>query len=159
MIDYFAFFVGEPACSIWHKTISLCRSDLGTQIAFFVSTVDTFLFHAFRCIARDHNITNFHSFDSFSNGFHHTSSLMSKNAWKTSFRVTSIKSIDISMAKSIRDHSNPNLAFFWSGNPDIFDGHRFLCFISNCSLAENRLRIFFTLHRYVIRYTFLRYIK
>lgn len=114
-----------------------------------MGTVDTCLFHTFRCVARDHDVSNLHSSDSFSNGFHNSSSLMSKNTRETSFGVTSVESIDIGMTEGIRDDLNSDLTLFGSSNPDIFDGHRFFCFVGNCSLAENGLRTFFALHRYV----------
>ena len=149
MVDYFAFLVCKPACSIRHQTISLSGSDLRTQIAFFMTAVDTFLFHTFRCVTRDHNVSNFHSSHSFSYRFHNSSSLMSKNTRKASFGIASIKSIDISMAESIRDDFYPDLTLFGGSNPDVFNSHRFFCFIGDSSFAENRLRFLFTLHRYV----------
>ena len=120
----------------------MCGSDLGTQIAFFVSAVDTFLFHAFRGIAWNHYVPYLNPSDSFSDALHNTCSLMAEDTGEASFRVTSIESIDIGMTEGIRDDFDSDLAFFGGGNPNFFVDHRLLSFISNCGLAQNRLRFF-----------------
>lgn len=135
MKDCFALLVLESRSTIRHKTLTLGVSNGRTEVSVRVLAIDTCFFQALRCITRDHNISNFHSSYARTNTFNNSSGFVSKDTRKLSLRIQSIKTINISVAKSVGDHFNANLSGLRRIHPNFLNDHWFLGLVSDCSSA------------------------
>ncbi len=137
MENSFSLFSSKSRCSIWHHANTLSWSNFRTQICWLMLTINTFLLITLRCVTWNDNISNLNSSYSFTNTFNNSCCLMSQNTRKFSFRIMSIKSINISMTKCIWNDFNSNLSFFRRININFLNNEWFFSLISNSSFTKN----------------------
>ena len=99
--------------------------------------VNALLFVTLRGVTWDDNITYFDSGDSFSDTLDDAGGFMAEDTWKFAFRITSIESVDIGVAKGIGDDFDSDLALFGRVNEDLFDDQGFFRLIGDGSFAKN----------------------
>lgn len=118
MKNLLSVLVGETGSSIWHQSLSLCGSNLRTEVALAL-TKHTVSLETLRSITRNHNVSRLNTRYTLTNTLNNGSSLMSQNAREKTFRITAIKSVDISMAECISNHLNSDFSFFGCCHPHI----------------------------------------
>ena len=73
---------------------------------------DAVMFLALRSVARDHNISHLNRGDALSNGLHDSSGLTAQDGGKESLWIMSVQGVDVSVAQSIGNNLDTNLAGF-----------------------------------------------
>lgn len=100
-------------------------------------TENTWFLLALRSVAWNYNVTNFNSSNTFAYTLHNTSCFMTQNARKSSFRIKSIQTINISMTQCIWNNFYSYFTLFWRSNPNLLNFHWLLWGICNGCFTEN----------------------
>jgi hypothetical protein len=88
----------------------LCGSDLRAEVGLVALTEDAIVLKALRCIARNNSIANLNISDTLTNTFNNTRGLMTQDAWEKTFRVVTIKSVNICVAESVGNDLNSDFS-------------------------------------------------
>lgn len=128
---------GEARGAIRHHTLTLCATDFRAQVSLGASAEDAVT--ALRSIARNNLIAWLHTGDALTYRLYDTTSLVTQDAWKLSFRVATTECIQISMTEGISNDFETNFPSFRGSYSHIYNLKRLVRSKRNSCFANDRL--------------------